>query len=159
MHRVVGTGYQRYVSMELVLLFWSFSLYDIYLPKQKYEGELKRVKDATADLAKPISIKTGAKKTAQAAALEKFEAEKDRRIKLLKVKLTTDELTKEYSEQQKHVSSVHGLFREFKDSFLQGTDPCDVPDIVDYFVQDLIHKRALMSPIDAVTVFVFFHTP
>jgi THO complex subunit 2 len=152
LERIAGTEHKRYFSSELLLFFWSCSVYDIYVPEQRYLSEIKRLKDRAEELSNPIVSTKSRKVDPKVTA----ELEKERRQNLGKVKGSIDVIQSEFDAQKKHVATMRGILESRKDSFFANVEAADVGNIVDFIIQNLVHRRSLQSPVDAVFSSRFF---
>lgn len=87
------------ISPELYLTFWSLSIYDVFLPKLKYETEIKRLKEKYSDLDK------------NANQNEDRVANKQRKNDMTKILNLTNTLKEELDNQRRHVELIQKLTR------------------------------------------------
>jgi hypothetical protein len=146
-------------SPDLFVLFWSLSLYDISVPVDRYQSENRRIKDRFTELDN--------KKDSSASALNMNSSEysrymknKDNEMKSLMISMTS--LQEELNQQKRHVEGMREILTKRQESFfsfdfsegedLNGSsgDNAVVPSPMDYFLQSLVFRRILMSPLDSV---------
>ena len=149
LQRVVGEhtpsqSLWQVLNIRLYMLFWSLSLYDIFAPVDKYQYEIKRIKDKYAELDRKstTTINTANLKENEIAKLRK-QREADMKQMMITVAALSDELL----IQKKHVDQVKELLSTSKDSLIVSRSNHSVSGII---LQHLVLPRVMMSPADAV---------
>ena len=132
------------LSPELYLTFWSLSLYDVFVPKAKYETEIRRLKDRYSEL----DIK--------APPSEDRVASKQRRAEMTKILNLTNTLKEEQETQKKHVEIVRSMIKNNKDAYLAHVNAECSPKSTENIMQYCVSYRVLMSPADAIFCSQFF---
>lgn len=132
------------LSPELYLTFWSLSLYDVFVPKSKYDTEIRRLKDRYSEL----DIKP--------PAGEDRLTHKQRRTEMTKILNLTNTLKEEQEAQKKHVDIVTNMIKKHKDSYLSHVSPECAPKSTENIMQHCVYHRVLMSPADAIFCSQFF---
>jgi hypothetical protein len=150
----------EFFSPDLFVLFWSLSLYDISVPVDRYQSENRRIKDRFTELDN--------KKDSSASALNMNSSEysrymknKDNEMKSLMISMTS--LQEELNQQKRHVEGMREILTKRQESFFSfsfsegedlngssGDNNDVVPSPMDYFLQSLVFRRILMSPLDSV---------
>jgi THO complex subunit 2 len=153
LEKVLGTAHEKCLTTEMLVLFWCCSLTDIHVPEQRYETEIKRLRDRLEDLSHPAKVATKSRDKPNPVAVA--EADKERRNQLIKTTQLVEEIENEFKAQKVHVANVHSIIMDKRQSFFSGST-ADASSVVDYIIQDVVHKRCLMSPIDAVYSSRFF---
>jgi len=142
---VLPTATWNVLSPRLYATFWSLSLYDIFVPKQRYEAETRRLKkhvEETDRWVPPIGGEQGDPKLNQ----QKRKREKERAL------TSIDKLKMEQSTQQaRHREIVMRLSRSKDDWFASpDTAMTGAADGMNSFLQYCIFPRCVFSPADAV---------
>jgi THO complex subunit 2 len=132
------------LSPELYLTFWSLSLYDVFVPKSKYDTEIRRLKDRYSEL--DIKPPPG----------EDRLTHKQRRSEMTKILGLTNTLKEEQEAQKKHVEIVTTMIKKHKDSYLAHVIPDSAPKSTENIMQHCVYHRVLMSPADAIFCSQFF---
>lgn len=139
-------GWQQNVSLEFLSIFWSLSMYDLYLPKTRYEAEIKRYRDKIAETEKAMAHDDEKTRTAKKSEITKLNA-------------TITALQEELNVQKKQVDTIKKILIAKKDGFFVGASK-DIDQnkyiILESIVQHCVRPRLLMSPIDAVFCSHFF---
>jgi THO complex subunit 2 len=140
------------VSVELVIFFWSFSLFDLVAPIKRYETEVKRLKERYSELDTKV-IPAG---TADADKLVK-----QRKSEMTKLLTDIKDLTDECETQRQHCEYIRKILDSRKSSFIllsaDGNNTTSVWSlVVNQLLQHCVFDRLLMSPGDAVYSVQFF---
>jgi THO complex subunit 2 len=129
------------LSPELYLTFWSLSLYDVFIPKSKYEAEIRRLKERYTELdTKPA---TG-------------EGHKQRRTEMTKILNLTNTLKEEQDSQRRHIELIRTMISSHKDAYLSHVSAESSPKSTENVMQHCVFPRVLMSPTDAIFCSQFF---
>ena len=145
----------KHVTPEMYVSFWTLSLYDIWLPTSRYEGEIAKIRIKYND----VSI--------QLDNLNKSRIKEEKVIKSKKNEMTKlvnriENLTKEMEEQKKHVNSMRQLIDSRKGIFFSKDANMDSLQVIsETLMQICILPRVLMSPVDATfcgRFFFFLHS-
>jgi THO complex subunit 2 len=140
------------ISPELYLTFWSLSLYDVFLPKVKYENEIRRLKDKYSEL----DQKTMATSTASSSTNEDRLINKQRRSDMTKLLNLTNALKEELDNQRRHIDVIRGMILNFKGSYLTHVTSELSPKTTEYIMQYCLYSRVILSPTDAIFCSQFF---
>lgn len=132
------------ISPELYLTFWSLSVYDVFLPKLKYEAEIKRLKEKYSEL-----DKSGGQN-------EDRVANKQRRNDMTKILNLTNTLKEEQDNQRKHIELIKTMIINHKDSYLSHVTSEWSPKTTENIMQYCLYARVIMSPSDATFCSRFF---
>lgn len=132
------------ISPELYLTFWSLSLYDVFLPKIKYETEIKRLKEKYTELDQKNSPS------------EDRLALKQRRADMTKLLNTTNTLKEELDAQRKHIDIIRAMIVNSKRSYLTHVTSELSPKTTEYIMQYCLFSRVILSPTDAIFCSQFF---
>ncbi|KAH9314243.1 hypothetical protein KI387_022870 [Taxus chinensis] len=130
------------LSPELYVTFWGLTLYDLYVPKRRYESEIAKQHAALKQL-EELSDNSH-------TAIAKRKKEKERIQEVL------DRLTSELQKQEQNVTAVHRRLVQEKNSWL--TSCPDSLKINMEFLQRCIFPRCVLSMPDAVYCAKFVHT-
>jgi THO complex subunit 2 len=139
-------GWQQNVSLEFLSMFWSLSMYDLYLPKTRYEAEIKRYKDKIAEFERVMQQEDEKTRAAKKSEVTKMTA-------------TIATLQEEMAVQKKQVDAIKKILVSKKDGFFVGVSKQIDQNkyvILEAIVQHCVRPRLLMSPIDAVYCSHFF---
>ncbi|PON53679.1 THO complex [Trema orientale] len=130
------------LSPDLYTTFWGLTLYDLYVPRNRYESEISKQHAALKAL-EEFSDNSS-------SAITKRKKDKER------IQESLDRLTGELRKHEENVASVRRrLFRE-KDNWLSSCP--DTLKINMEFLQRCIFPRCTFSMPDAVYCAVFVHT-
>ncbi|KAM6546773.1 hypothetical protein CsatB_027509 [Cannabis sativa] len=130
------------LSPDLYTTFWGLNLYDLYVPRKRYESEISKQHAALKAL-EEFSDNSS-------SAITKRKKDKER------IQESLDRLTSELRKHEDNVASVRRrLFRE-KDNWLSSCP--DTLKINMEFLQRCIFPRCTFSMPDAVYCAVFVHT-
>ena len=125
------------LSVQLYETFWSLKLYDIYVPKQKYEEEVDRLKKECVRLQSSWKDDSTKKTTSS-------------QKKYTSMKNTMTELKKEMTTQQSHCRAIRRKVEATKDDFLGGLDASEViNNSSQAFLTHCVFPRSLLSTEDA----------
>ena len=130
------------LSPELYVTFWGLTLYDLYVPKKRYESEIAKQHSALKAF-EEISDNSH-------SAIAKRKKDKERIQEVL------DRLSSELQKQEQNVAAVHQRVVREKDSWL--TSCPDSLKINMEFLQRCIFPRCVLSMPDAVYCAKFVHT-
>ncbi|XP_031492162.1 THO complex subunit 2 isoform X2 [Nymphaea colorata] len=122
------------LSPDLYVTFWGLTLYDLYVPKHRYESEIAK-QHASLKALEELADNSS-------SAITKRKKEKERVQEIL------DRLTNEYRKHEEHVASVHRRLSHEKDIWL--TSCPDTLKINMEFLQRCIFPRCTFSMPDAV---------
>uniref|UniRef100_A0A1D1YC63 THO complex subunit 2 n=1 Tax=Anthurium amnicola TaxID=1678845 RepID=A0A1D1YC63_9ARAE len=130
------------LSPDLYATFWGLTLYDLYVPRNRYESEI-------------------AKQHGNLKALEEFSdnsssAITKRKKDKEKIQELLDKLTAELQKHEEHVASVRDRLSHEKDKWLSSC-----PDMLKTnieFLQRCILPRCIFSMLDAAFCAIFVHT-
>eukprot|EP01018_Ginkgo_biloba_P036677 Gb_33812 [translate_table: standard] len=141
-HSMLPSKAWNSLSPELYATFWGLTLYDLYVPKKRYESEIAKQHAALKAL-EEISDNSH-------TAIAKRKKDKERIQEVL------DRLTSELQKQEQNVAAVHQRLVREKDSWL--TSCPDSLKINMEFLQRCIFPRCVLSMPDAVYCAKFVHT-
>ncbi|XP_073103404.1 THO complex subunit 2 isoform X2 [Elaeis guineensis] len=130
------------LSPDLYATFWGLTLYDLYVPRHRYESEIAKQHAAIKGL-EELSDNSS-------IAITKRKKDKERIQELL------DRLISEFQEHEQHVASVHQRLSHEKDKWLSSCP--DTLKINMEFLQRCIFPRCIFSMQDAVYCAMFVHT-
>ena len=130
------------LSPDLYATFWGLSLYDLYVPRNRYTTEIGKQHDALKAL-EELSDNSS-------SAITKRKKEKERIQELL------DKLTSELQKHEQHVASVRRRLTYEKDKWLSSC--LDTLKINMEFFQRCIFPRCIFSMPDAVYCAMFVQT-
>lgn len=140
------------LSTKLTIYFWTLSLYDISVPTERYHGEIKTIKDRWTELESKKGSTTAASMQMNPSEFSKWSKQRDADMKQMMqiINVLSDELT----TQQKHTEKMKETLLGEKDQFLSlsADNEANVNEhlLTDLLLQNLVLKRVLMSPVDAV---------
>ncbi|KAK3265963.1 THO complex subunit 2 [Cymbomonas tetramitiformis] len=128
------------LSAELYFTFWSLTLYDLHVPRARYDAEIARQKSNISSLEE------------SRASLEDRSAESTSKRRKERERLLTvvEKLENELKEQERHVNLVDARLQREKDSWLQDCKEASRPDTVVEFLQNCIFPRVMFTMQDAV---------
>ncbi|PKA49885.1 hypothetical protein AXF42_Ash004427 [Apostasia shenzhenica] len=129
------------LSPDLYATFWGLTLYDLYVPRSRYEAEILKQHAALKAL-EELSDNSN-------VAITKRKKDKERIQELL------DKLTSELQKHEQHVTSVHHRLIREKDNWLSSCP--DTLKINMEFLQRCIFPRCIFSMPDAVYCAKFVH--
>lgn len=141
-HSMLPSKAWNSLSPELYVTFWGLTLYDLYVPKKRYESELAKQHAALKAL-EEISDNSH-------SAIAKRKKDKERIQEVL------DRLSSEFQKQEQNVAAVHQRLIREKDFWL--TSCPDSLKINMEFLQRCIFPRCVLSMPDAVYCAKFVHT-
>ncbi|KAJ6743936.1 THO COMPLEX SUBUNIT 2 [Salix purpurea] len=130
------------LSPDLYATFWGLTLYDLYVPRNRYESEIAKQHAALKAL-EEVSDNSS-------SAITKRKKEKER------IQESLDRLTRELCKHEDNVSSVRRRLSCEKDKWL--TSCPDTLKINMEFLQRCIFPRCTFSMPDAVYCAMFVHT-
>lgn len=130
------------LSPDLYTTFWGLTLYDLYVPKSRYESEISKQHGALKAL-EELSDNSS-------SAITKRKKEKER------IQESLDRLTGELRRHEENVASVRRRLSREKDKWLSSCP--DTLKINMEFLQRCIFPRCTFSMPDAVYCAVFVHT-
>ncbi|MCL7046579.1 hypothetical protein MKW94_030124 [Papaver nudicaule] len=130
------------LSPDLYATFWGLTLYDLYVPKSRYDSEIAKQHAALKAL-EELSDNSS-------SAITKRKKDKERIQELL------DRLTYELHRHEEHVASVRQRLAREKDKWLSSC--LDTLKINMEFLQRCIFPRCIFSMPDAVYCAQFVHT-
>ncbi|KEH24624.1 THO complex subunit 2 [Medicago truncatula] len=131
------------LSPDLYATFWGLTLYDLYVPKNRYESEIAKL-HANLKSLEELSDNSS-------SAITKRKKEKER------IQESLDRLISELHKHEKDVASVNRRLSHEKDKWLSSC-PDDTLKINMEFLQRCIFPRCTFSMPDAVYCAMFVHT-
>ncbi|XP_010531606.1 PREDICTED: THO complex subunit 2-like [Tarenaya hassleriana] len=129
------------LSPDLYATFWGLTLYDIYVPRNRYESEIAKQHAALKTLEEVADNSS--------SAITKRKKEKER------IQESLDRLTSELCKHEEHVASVHRRLSREKDKWLSSCP--DTLKINMEFLQRCIFPRCTFSMADSVYCAKFVH--
>ncbi|XP_074309319.1 THO complex subunit 2 isoform X2 [Silene latifolia] len=130
------------LSPDLYATFWGLTLYDLYVPRNRYESEIVK-QHAALHALDELSDNSS-------SAIAKRKKEKER------IQETLDRLTSELQKHEDHVASVRRRLAREKDNWLSSCP--DTLKINMEFLQRCIFPRCTFSMPDAIYCAKFVHT-
>ncbi|XP_057417817.1 THO complex subunit 2 isoform X2 [Lotus japonicus] len=130
------------LSPDLYATFWGLTLYDLYVPKNRYESEITKL-HANLKSLEELSDNSS-------SAITKRKKEKER------IQESLDRLTSELHKHEENVASVRRRLSYEKDKWLSSCP--DTLKINMEFLQRCIFPRCTFSMPDAVYCAMFVHT-
>ncbi|KAL7000789.1 hypothetical protein U1Q18_001940 [Sarracenia purpurea var. burkii] len=130
------------LSTDLYATFWGLTLYDLYVPRSRYESEISKQHAALKAL-EELSDNSS-------SAITKRKKDKER------IQESLDRLTSELQKHEENVKSVHRRLAREKDRWLSSCP--DTLKINMEFLQRCIFPRCTFSMPDAVYCSMFVHT-
>ncbi|KAJ7955431.1 THO complex subunit 2 [Quillaja saponaria] len=130
------------LSPDLYTTFWGLTLYDLYVPKNRYESEIGK-QHASLKALEELSDNSS-------SAITKRKKEKER------IQESLDRLTSELRKHEESVASVRRRLSHEKDKWLSSCP--DTLKINMEFLQRCIFPRCTFSMPDAVYCAIFVHT-
>ncbi|XAR65132.1 hypothetical protein NMG60_11009111 [Bertholletia excelsa] len=130
------------LSPDLYATFWGLTLYDLYVPRNRYEAEIAKQHAALKAL-EEFSDNSS-------SAITKRKKDKER------IQESLDRLTGELQKHEEHVASVRKRLAHEKDKWLSSCP--DTLKINMEFLQRCIFPRCTFSMPDAVYCAMFVHT-
>ncbi|KAI9168848.1 hypothetical protein LWI28_002735 [Acer negundo] len=130
------------LSPDLYATFWGLTLYDLYVPRNRYESEIAKQHTALKAL-EELSDNSS-------SAITKRKKDKER------IQESLDRLTSELHKHEENVASVHRRLSREKDKWLSSCP--DTLKINMEFLQRCIFPRCTFSMPDAVYCAMFVHT-
>ncbi|KAJ7980585.1 THO complex subunit 2 [Quillaja saponaria] len=130
------------LSPDLYTTFWGLTLYDLYVPKNRYESEIAK-QHASLKALEELSDNSS-------SAITKRKKEKER------IQESLDHLTSELLKHEENVASVRIRLSREKDKWLSSCP--DTLKINMEFLQRCIFPRCTFSMPDAVYCAMFVHT-
>jgi THO complex subunit 2 len=126
------------LSVELYETFWSLSLYDIYVPKQRYETEISRLRNAVEAIQK--SFRNDKERATPAAKLD-----------VANKLQTIADLKEELAAQQANCRAITRRIKEEVGTFLSNLDASEVNDnTAKALLSYCVYPRCLLTPEDAL---------
>ncbi|CAM8983263.1 unnamed protein product [Rhodiola kirilowii] len=130
------------LSPDLYATFWGLTLYDLYVPRNRYESEISKQHAALKALEELLDNSN--------SAITKRKKEKER------IQDSLDRLTNELQKHEKNVASVRRRLAREKDKWLSSCP--DTLKINMEFLQRCIFPRCTFSMPDAVYCAIFVNT-
>ncbi|XP_059649799.1 THO complex subunit 2 [Cornus florida] len=130
------------LSPDLYATFWGLNLYDLYVPRNRYESEIAKQHAALKAL-EELSDNSN-------SAITKRKKDKER------IQESLDRLTSELQKHEENVASVRRRLAREKDKWLSSCP--DTLKINMEFLQRCIFPRCTFSMPDAVYCAIFVHT-
>jgi len=147
----------KYISPELYMIFWVFTNSDISIPIERYELEIKKLKEKNNDLTNKLNKLTLSSSTNFNLTTEDIEINRNN-IKLIKqeikrVTTTLSELTLEFITQKQNIEKMLSIIDYYKNQFIlinSNTNKfINNENVNETILQYCIIDRMLMSPLDA----------
>ncbi|CAH9146449.1 unnamed protein product [Cuscuta epithymum] len=130
------------LSPDLYATFWGLALYDLYVPRNRYDSEIAKLRAALKAL-EELSDNSS-------SAITKRKKDKE------KIQESLDRLNLEFHKHEEHVASVHRRLAREKDKWLSSCP--DTLKINMEFLQRCIFPRCTFSMPDAVYCAMFVNT-
>lgn len=130
----------------LVRNFWCLSVYDIYTPSDRYQSEMKRLKDRYADLDSKKHLAASSGAALSTAEYNKVVRQRETEMKVLMASVAA--LSEEVLSQRRVVEAVRNMLSSEATAFFPLTASAE--DISSTLLQHLVIPRLLLSPLDAV---------
>ncbi|KAG8382675.1 hypothetical protein BUALT_Bualt05G0101900 [Buddleja alternifolia] len=130
------------LSPDLYATFWGLTLYDLYVPRSRYESELAKLHAALRSLEELADNSS--------SAIAKRKKEKER------IQESLDRLAMELQKHEDHIKSVRRRLSHEKDTWLSSCP--DTLKINMEFLQRCIFPRCTFSMPDAVYCAIFVNT-
>ncbi|CAO2828526.1 unnamed protein product [Amaranthus hypochondriacus] len=130
------------LSPDLYATFWGLSLYDLYVPRSRYESEIAK-QHASLKALEEVTDNSG-------SAIAKRKKDKER------IQESLDRLMSELQKHEENVASVRRRLASEKDKWLSSC--LDTLKINMEFLQRCIFPRCIFSMPDAVYCAMFVHT-
>ncbi|XP_017222292.2 THO complex subunit 2 [Daucus carota subsp. sativus] len=130
------------LSPDLYATFWGLTLYDLYVPRNRYESEISKLHSALKAL-EELSDNSN-------SAITKRKKDKER------IQESLDRLTSELQKHESNVASVRRRLSQEKDKWLSSCP--DTLKINMEFLQRCIFPRCTFSMPDAAYCAMFVHT-
>ncbi|XP_047330287.1 THO complex subunit 2 isoform X2 [Impatiens glandulifera] len=130
------------LSPDLYATFWGLTLYDLYVPKNRYQSEIAKQRSSLKAL-EELSDNSS-------SAIAKRKKDKE------KIQESLDRLTSEFHKHEENVTSVRRRLALEKDKWLSSCP--DTLKINMEFLQRCIFPRCTFSMPDAVYCAMFVHT-
>ncbi|XP_051144438.1 THO complex subunit 2 isoform X2 [Andrographis paniculata] len=130
------------LSPDLYATFWGLTLYDLYVPRSRYESEIGKLHASLKALEELADNSS--------SAITKRKKEKER------IQESLDRLAMELQKHEEHVKSVHSRLAHEKDTWLSSCP--DTLKINMEFLQRCIFPRCTFSMPDAVYCAIFVNT-
>ncbi|XP_023644586.1 THO complex subunit 2 isoform X2 [Capsella rubella] len=129
------------LSPDLYATFWGLTLYDLHVPRNRYESEISKQHTALKTLEEVADNSS--------SAITKRKKEKER------IQESLDRLTGELKKHEEHVASVRRRLSREKDTWLSSCP--DTLKINMEFLQRCIFPRCTFSMADSVYCAMFVH--
>ena len=132
------------LSPHLYYTFWSLSLYDIFVPKERYESEVKRLRRQVEEIDRyqaPFGVSHADQD--QKAAAVKRKKDKERCL------TNQDKLKRELQEQTAHHKLVMARLKESNRGWFSEKGRSGAESI-NHFLQACVFPRCVFTPGDAV---------
>eukprot|EP00981_Chlorochromonas_danica_P005826 scaffold1193_cov159-Ochromonas_danica.AAC.4 len=130
----------------LVRNFWCLSVYDIYTPSDRYQSEMKRLKDRYADLDSKKHLAASSGAALSTAEYNKVVRQRETEMKVLMASVAA--LSEEVLSQRRVVEAVRDMLSSEATTFFPLTASAE--DISSTLLKYLVIPRLLLSPLDAV---------
>jgi len=136
-----------FISYELFIMFWSLSIYDLEVPKEKYEQEISRLTKTRNDLDKQLK---SLKMLPLAAKTAREDVKKhDKLVKALQ---------EEERQQMEHVAIIKAVMQELSTVFFSSVTPANQKSATHALLQHCVYPRMRLSPVDSVFSVRFFYS-
>ena len=155
-------GLWELLSLKMYMLFWSLSLYDINVPSERYEMEVKRLKLRVPEIEAKVALLSsgggqvydsqGVSQTMSKSEVEKLLRQK--KAELNKTMAIMTELSNERASQESHVKGLRDYMTQETDAYFLEAEQKGAS--LKAAMQYLVYPRVLMSPVDAVYCTQFF---
>lgn len=160
----------KHISLALFEAFYSFSVYDIVCPEERYNSEIGRLKKEVesltqlqkgGDAARGAMASMAASMAAAGGTDEQIRRStaftKEHAMKLDRLKHNKDQLSKDFSRQQKRCQLVHSQLKSQKDALIvaeeSGESSCG--EFAPAFMTFCVYPRCFLSPEDGLFCFHF----
>ncbi|XP_065225591.1 THO complex subunit 2 isoform X3 [Planococcus citri] len=129
------------MSPKFIILFWSLTLYDLEVPWQSYQREIKKLRSTNTDLQNSTEMTS-----------IKIKKEKEKNTNLI------DKLSEEMKKQQEHIQKVkHRLEQEKPSWFLSRNVKTAKNETITQFLQHCVFPRCIFTMVDAMYCAKFIH--
>ena len=137
----------KFISYELFVLFWSFSIGELEFPKDKYRQEISRLLKTKKDL----ENKLNQEKKLSRVASSKAVLDELKQIEKLVKSLEDEELA-----QERHVQTIGDMLKNAAKTFFPLNTNSSQYHATFALLQMLVQQRMFLSPADALLSVKFF---
>lgn len=124
------------MSAEFYTIFWQLSLYDIYVPEDRYKAALKRHADTIAQCKDPQSKISTENRPSVVAKMER------------QAQASIDSIERELPEHRAHVEKVMQVLKASQDRWFPPA--VERLSMISNLIQHCLLKRSVVSEVDAV---------